>query len=53
MQNTVTEIRNLFEATKSRIQEAEEVISKVEVRLEEMTDLEEKKKKDWKEVKTV
>ena len=35
MQNTITEIKNSLEAANSRIQEAEEQISKVEDRLAE------------------
>ena len=45
MQNTVTEIKNSLEGTKSRIQEAEEQISKVENRLMEITDEEQNKEK--------
>ena len=37
MQNTVTEIKNSLEAANSRIQEAEEQISKVEDRLMQNT----------------
>ena len=45
MQNTVTEIKNSLEATNSRIQEAEEWISKVEDRPVEITDVEQKREK--------
>ena len=45
MQNTITEIKNSLEATNGRIQEAEEQISKVEDRLVEITDVEEKREK--------
>ena len=45
MQNTMTEIKNSLEATNSKIQEAEEVISKVEDRLMKITDAEQKKEK--------
>ena len=40
MQNTITEIKNSLEATNSRIQEAEEQISKVEDRVMEIIDTE-------------
>uniref|UniRef100_A0A5G2R9L7 L1 transposable element RRM domain-containing protein n=2 Tax=Sus scrofa TaxID=9823 RepID=A0A5G2R9L7_PIG len=45
MQNTITEIKNSFEAANSRIQEAEEQISEVEDRLVEITDAEQKREK--------
>ena len=45
MQNIITEIKNSLEATNSRIQEAEEQISKVEDRLMETTDVEQKREK--------
>ena len=45
MQNTINEIKNSLEATNSRLQEAEEWISKVEDRLVEITDLEQKREK--------
>ena len=45
MQNTVTEIKNSLEAANSRIQEAEEQISKMEDRLVEITDVEHKREK--------
>ena len=45
MQNKITEIKNSLEATNSRIQEAEEGISKVEDRLVEITDAEQKREK--------
>ena len=45
MQNTVTEIKNSLEAANSRIQEKEEQISKVEDRLVEITDVEQKREK--------
>ena len=45
MQNTITEIKNSLEATESRIQEAEELISQVEDRLVEITDAEQKREK--------
>ena len=45
MQNTITEIKNSLEAANSRIQEAEEWISKVEDRLVEITDAEQKREK--------
>ena len=45
MQNTITEIKNSLEAANSRIQEAEEQISKVEDRLVEITDAEQKREK--------
>ena len=46
MQNTITEIKNSLEtANSSRMQEAEERISKVEDRLVEITDAEQKREK--------
>ena len=45
MQNTFTEIKNSLDATNSRIQEAEEQISKVEDRLVEIMDVEQKREK--------
>ena len=45
MQNTITEIKNSVEAANSRIQEAEEQISKVEDRLVEITNAEQKREK--------
>ena len=45
MQNTITEIKNSLEAINSRIREAEEQISKVEDRLVEITDAEQKREK--------
>jgi len=45
MQNTTTEIKNSFKATNSRIQAAEEWISRVEDRLVEITDAEQKREK--------
>ena len=45
MQNTITEINNSLEATNSRIQEAEELISKMEDGLVEIADMEQKAKK--------
>ena len=45
MQNTIKEIKNLLEATNSRIQEAEEWINEVEDRLVEITDAEWKREK--------
>ena len=48
MQNTITEIKNSLEAANRRIQEAEEQISKVEHRLVEITDAEQKREKRWK-----
>ena len=44
MQNTITEIKKSREAANSRIQEAEEQISKVEDRLVEITDVKKRKK---------
>ena len=53
-QNTITEIKKKpLEAAKSRIQEAEEQISKVEDRLVEITDVEQKREKRLKEMKIV
>ena len=46
MQNIITEIKNSLEAANSRIQEEEEQISKMEDRLVEIVDAEEKRKKD-------
>ena len=43
MQNTITEIKNPLEVTNSRIRETEKQISKVENRLVEITDAEEKR----------
>ena len=43
MQNTITEIKNSLGAANSRIQEAEEHISKVEDRLVEITEVEQKR----------
>ena len=48
MQNTITEIKNSLEAANSRTQEAEEGRSKVEVRLVEITDAEQKREKKLK-----
>ena len=48
MQNTITEIKNSLEAANSRIQEAEEWISKVEDRLVEISDEEQKREKKLK-----
>ena len=45
MQNTITEIKNSLKATNSRIEEAEEQISKVQDRLVEITDVEQKREK--------
>ena len=45
MQNTITEIKISLEATNSKIQEAEERISKVEDRLVEISDEEQKREK--------
>ena len=45
MQNTITEIKNSLEAGNSTTQEAEERISKVEDRLVEIMDAEQKKRK--------
>ena len=45
MQNTITEIKNSLESANSRILEAEEGINKVEDRLVEMMDAEQKKEK--------
>ena len=45
MQNTITEIKNSLESANSRILEAEEGINKVEDRLVEMTDAEQKREK--------
>ena len=45
MQNTITEIKNSLEAANSRIQEAEEWISKVADRLVEIMDVEQKREK--------
>ena len=43
MENTITEIKYSLEGTNSRIHEVEEWIGKVEDRLMEMTDAEQKK----------
>ena len=51
MQNTVTEIKNSLEGGNSRIQEAEEGISKVEGRLVEIMDAEQKREKRLKQMK--
>ena len=48
MQNTITEIKNSLESANSRILEAEEGINKVEDRLVEMTDAEQKREKRFK-----
>ena len=45
MKNTITKIKNSLKATNSRIQEAEEQISKVEDRVVEITDVEQKREK--------
>ena len=45
MQNTITAIKNSLKATNSRIQEAEEQISKVKDRLLEIMDVEQKREK--------
>ena len=46
MKNITTKIKNSLEANNSRIQEAEERISKMEDRLVEITEAERKEKKD-------
>ena len=46
MQNTITEIKNSLEAANSRRQEAQQPISEVEDRFVEITDAEQKEKKD-------
>ena len=43
MQNTITEIKHSLEVANSGMQEAEEGVSKVEDRLVEITDVEEKR----------
>ena len=55
MQNTVAEIKkkNSLKAANSRIQEAEERKSEVEDRLVKITDVEQKKRKRLKRMKTV
>ena len=53
MQNTITEIKSSLEAANNRIHEAEEWTSEVEDTLLEITDVEQKKKKDWIDWKTV
>ena len=54
MQNTVTEIKNLLEATNSRIQEAEKWISEVEKKLVEITVQNRKKiERKWKQYKRI
>ena len=53
MQNTITDIKNSLEATNSRIQETEKGISKVEDRPVEITDVEQKREKRLKRMKTV
>ena len=45
MQNTITEIKNSPEVANSRVWEAEERISRVEERLVEITDVEQKREK--------
>ena len=45
MQNIITEIKNSLEAANSRIQEAEEPISEVEIRLVDITGAEQKREK--------
>ena len=45
MQDTITEIKSSLEAANTTIQEAEEQISKVEDRLGEITDVEQKREK--------
>lgn len=45
MNNTIIKMKNSLEGTNSRIQEAEEQISKVENRLMEITDEEQNKEK--------
>ena len=45
MQNTITEIKNSLEAANSRIQEAEEPKSEVEIRLVDITGAEQKREK--------
>ena len=45
MQNAIIKMKNLLEAVNSRIQEAEELISEVEDRLVEITDVEQKREK--------
>ena len=45
MQNTITEIKHSLEVANSGMQEAEEGVSKVEDRLVEITDAEQKREK--------
>ena len=45
MNNTIIKMKNSLEGTNSRIQEAEEQISKVEDRLVEIMDAEQKREK--------
>ena len=50
MQTTITEIKNSLEAANSRIQNAEEWISKLEDRLVEIMDVEQKREKRLKTI---
>ena len=53
MQNTITKTKNSLESANSIIQEAEEQISKVEDRLVEIIDAEQKREKNLKQMKRV
>ena len=53
MSNTIIEVKNTLERINSRIREAEKQISKTEDRLVEITDVEQNKEKELKEMRTV
>ena len=53
MNNAISEIKNILEGTNSKITEAEDRISEVEVRMVEINEAErKKKKKELKEMRT-
>ena len=52
MNNAVNEIRNTLEGTNSRTTEAEDRISEVEDRMVQLHEIERKKKKELKEMRT-
>ena len=53
MHNTITEIKNSLEATNCRIQEKEEQKSEFEDKLVEITDVEQKREKRLKKMKSI
>ena len=54
MKNTITEIKNTLEEISSKLNDTEKRTSKLEDRVVEITDVEQKKqKKEWKEIRKV